>query len=285
MGHGMVLNLLGDSYEVSVVAHRNRAPIDDLVSRGAREAASLEALAQNAKAIILCLTGTPVVESVVGQLLPHLGDGVLVLDTTTNEPGGPERVAARLAQVGVRYVEAPVTGGATQAREGELGAIVGCRESDLGDAQCLLGSFCKDVARFGPVGMGVRAKLVSNFLALGTATLVIESFKQARSLGVDWEKLYRLALLGSGNSTSLQRIIGNALEGNYRGYLFSVGNTAKDFAYFRQLAESNHGVPELAEVMHRLYQEALRNGLGERMISRRFTRPALDAPDSPRQHL
>ena len=267
MGHGMALNLLSEGHEVSVIAHRNRAPIDDLVSRGAREAASFETLGEDAQAIVLCLTGTSVVESVCGQLLPYLGDGVLVLDTTTNEPGGPERLAARLAQSGVRYAEAPLTGGATQARDGELGAIVGCSEDDFADAQRLLGSFCKDMARFGEVGMGIRAKLVSNFLALGTATLVVESFKQARSLGVDWEKLYRLALLGSGNSTGLQRIIGGALEGNYRGYLFSVANTAKDFAYFRQLAASNHDVPELAEVMHRMYQEALKNGLGECMIS------------------
>ena len=267
MGHGMAVNLLEDGHRLRVVAHRNRAPIDDLVTRGASEALTFEVLGHEADAIVLCLTGTHTVETVVEALCDHLAPGVLILDTTTNEPGGPERIAARLDAAGMRYVEAPVTGGAAQAREGVLGAIVGCRRSDFADAKAILSSFCKDIARFGEVGMGVRAKLVSNFLALGTAALVIESFKQARSLGVDAEKLYRLAQLGSGNSTGLQRIIGAALEGDYGGYRFSVANSAKDFSYFCRLAQANGEVPALAGVLDTLFADAVSAGHGERMIS------------------
>ena len=78
---------------------------------------------------------------------------------------------------------------------------MGCDEGDFADAKAILEGCCARIEWFGDIGMAAKTKLISNFLALGTATLVIESFRQAREFGVDWQKLYDLALLGSGNST------------------------------------------------------------------------------------
>ena len=267
MGHGMAFNLLRAGHDVTVIAHTNRVPIDDLVSRGAREAATIEQLATRSDIVVLCLTGTQVARAVIRDLIPHLMPGVLVIDTTTNEPEGPEELAAGLKDAGCRYVEAPITGGVKQAEDGVLGAIVGCDESDFVEAEEILRGFCKQVERFGSVGMGVRAKLVSNFLALGTATLVIETFKQARSLGVDWKKLYELAQLGSGNSSGLQRIVGAALNEDYRGYVFTIKNTAKDFSYICELADDNGNGSKLAPVMKAIYERALSEGHGDHMLS------------------
>ena len=201
MGHGMVLNLLGAGHDVSVIAHRNRAPIDDLVSKGAHEAPSMAQLAAGKDALVLCVTGTPAARSVVNGLAPHLQAGTLVIDTTTNAPDGPAQLADIVDATGAHYVEAPVTGGVQQARDGVLGAIVGCDDALVEPATAVLSGFCKRIEHFGPVGMGAKTKLVSNFLALGTATLVIEAFRLARTQGVDWQKLYDLAQLGSGNSS------------------------------------------------------------------------------------
>ena len=191
MGQGMARNLLAAGHALAVIAHRNRAPIEALVAEGAREARSYEDLAAGAETVFLCVTGTPAAHAVVERLAPHLRAGSLVIDTTTHAPDGPEALAAALAAAGVRYVEAPVTGGVVQAEAGELGAIVGCADADFAPAEALLSAFCMRVERFGPVGAATRAKLVSNFLALGTATLAVEAFKQARALGVDWRKLLR----------------------------------------------------------------------------------------------
>lgn len=278
MGHGMALNLLRAGHDLKVIAHRNRVPIDDLISHGAIEAGSYADLAVGSEVVVLCVTGTPVARTVIANLLPHLASGAMVIDTTTNEPDGPVEFATELAAAGIHYVEAPVTGGVKQAKDGVLGAIVGCDEAVFSKAKDILSCFCKQVEHFGPVGMGARAKLVSNFLALGTATLVVETFKQARSLGVDWKKLYALAQLGSGNSSGLQRILGGALEGDYRGYVFSIGNTVKDFSYFCKLAENNGEAPELAPVMKSIYERAVAEGHGDRMLSELLD-PALGDPE------
>lgn len=275
MGHGMALNLLGAGHELMVIAHRNRVPIDDLVSRGAWEAGSFDELSQGAELILLCLSNTEAVRSVINKIVPNLKPGMMIIDTTTNEPTATQELAAQLVDLGVYYIEAPVTGGVKQAKEGVLGAVVGCDEAVLDRAQEILGCFCKKVERFGPVGMGIRAKLVSNFLALGTATLVVETFKHARHLGVDWHKLYELAQLGSGNSSGLQRIVGNALEGDYQGYVFSIENTVKDLSCFCQLIKDNGDESTFAPMMRSIYEQAVADGNGGRFLSELLD-PALE---------
>ena len=274
MGHGMALNLLAKGFEVAVVAHRNRAPIDDLVAQGAREASSSDDLARTADAVILCVTNSDVARRVVVDLLPGLRPGALVIDTTTHAADAPPDLAATLKAGGARYVEAPVTGGATQAREGKLGAVVGCDLDDLEDARPILAAFCARIERFGPVGAGTRAKLISNFLALGTATLVVETFRQARSLGVDWQKLYDVALLGSGNSAGLQRIVGNALNGDFGGYVFSIDNTLKDLTHIRDLLQADDG---LAAALRDVHARAVADGHGSKMLSELLD-PSVDRP-------
>ena len=128
MGHGMALNLLRAGHGVCVVAHRNRQPIDDLVAQGAREIESVEAMATTVDGVLICVTGSPAAREVIGRIAPGLAADALVIDCTTNAPEAPAEFATLL---GVRYVEAPVTGGAVQAREGVLGAIVGCDASGV----------------------------------------------------------------------------------------------------------------------------------------------------------
>ncbi len=270
MGHGMAANLLKAGHGLTVIANRNRTPIEDLVSKGAVEARSYKELAENKVAIILCVTNSAIADKVIDQLVPHLNANVLVIDTTTNEPEAPLRLAKKVTSVGARYVEAPVTGGAKQAAEGILGAIVACEEDHFPEAKSLLLSFCKQAEHFGPVGTAAKTKLVSNFLALGTATLVVETFKQARSLGVDWRKLYELAQLGSGNSSAMHRIVGNALKGDFQGYVFTNENSLKDLSYIHSLLEQEGLDVSLAATMKTLYAEAVEQGDGKRMISERL---------------
>ncbi len=267
MGHGMAVNILSAGHELHVVAHRNREPIEELVSRGALEDPSPAELAAQADVVVLCVTGTPAAERVIDQLKPALRPGMLVIDTTTNTSGAPEAFSSALAGIGVTYVEAPVTGGAQQARDGVLGAIVGCDTKLPQDARDVLSCFCRQVEQFGAAGAGARAKLVSNFLALGTAALVIETFRKAKALDVDWQKLYELAQHGSGKSVGLDRIVGGAVAGDFKGYKFSVDNCVKDLSYFTELAEQNSCESDLLSALLGMFSSAASDGHGNRMIS------------------
>jgi 3-hydroxyisobutyrate dehydrogenase-like beta-hydroxyacid dehydrogenase len=271
MGHGMACNLLSAGHKVAVIAHKNRAPIEDLISRGAEEATSYKELITGKVAVFICVTNSMIAEEVIDQIGPFLKEKALVIDTTTNEPEAPIRLAAKVMVAGGRYVEAPITGGVTQAANGVLGAIVACDEQDFLEAKELLSACCKQVEHFGSIGMAAKTKLVSNFLALGTATLVVETFNHARSLGVDWRKLYELAQLGSGNSSAMHRIIGNALEGDNKGYVFTNDNTLKDLSYIQKLLEDEQLDVRLAATMKSIYENTVQQGDGGRMISERLT--------------
>ena len=67
MGHGMAKNIVEKGYPLTVIAHRNREPVDDLVARGAKEAKDLRELAEASDIVVLCVTGSPEVEALVDR--------------------------------------------------------------------------------------------------------------------------------------------------------------------------------------------------------------------------
>jgi len=266
MGYGMALNLV-NKYDLTVFAHKNRKPIDDLVQKGAKEAIDLEELASLSKVIIMCVTNTPVGLDVINNIVPHLQKKTTIIDITTHKADGSIKIFQKLSSLDISYVESPVMGGPVQAEEGVLGAIVGCEEKDFEFAKEILMNFCKDVIYFGPVGMGAKAKLVNNFLSLGTATFVIETLKAADKLGIDLKKLYDVAKLGSGNSGALNRMAEKAINNDYKGYIFSVNNTVKDLTYINELLKDMPNAEKLSSITRSFYEEAKAKGYGDLLIS------------------
>ena len=125
MGHGMVLGLLKRGHQVTVIAHRNRRPIEDLVSKGAVEALNLKEVAANSECIVFCLSNSKIVSKTITGLKPHLRSGQVLIDTSTSEPASTRFVAMELAKLGVAYADAPLTGGPEQAAKSELGVLCG----------------------------------------------------------------------------------------------------------------------------------------------------------------
>ena len=115
--------------------------------------------------------------------------------------------------------------------------------------------------------MGAKAKLVSNFLSLGTTTFVIESIKAAQILGIDLKKFCDVAKLGSGNSGALNRIADKAIKNDYKGYIFTVNNTLKDMTYINELLKDIPSAEKLSSLTKSFYKEAKNKGYGELLIS------------------
>ena len=267
MGYGMAINLLNNKIPLAVIAHKNREPINSLIKQGAIESKNLTELANFANVIIMCVTNTPVAISVVNEILPSLKKNSFFIDITTHHEKGSIDINNILKSKNIRYVESPVMGGPVQAQNGVLGAIVGSSKDDFEDAKNILINFCKDVFHFGEIGMGAKTKLISNFLSLGTATFVIETLKIANHLNIDINKLYDVAKLGSGNSGALNRIADKAINGDYKGYIFSVNNTLKDLTYINDLVKDLPNAEKLSSLIMSFYKEASDKGKGDLLIS------------------
>jgi len=270
MGQGMVQNLLEAGHEVNVIAHRNRRPIEELVALGAKEMTSLSDMASCCNIFILCLPSSQVVMSVCDVLFSLVLPKTIIIDCTTNQLFTVKELAkqAKLAQL--KYVEAPLTGGQQQSKDAMLGAIVGCDIDDFAMVSNVLKPCCSQIERLGELGMGATTKLISNFLALGTATLVVEAMKVANNLGVDWEKFYKLSSQGSGHSMSLDRIAPKAISGTHDGYVFTIANTVKDMEYISELLSDQPDAAAITEVFLRIYKNAANDGRQDALLSSRL---------------
>ncbi len=270
MGAGMVQNLLKNGFPVNILAHKNREKIDLLVAHGATELSSLIDVAKKSDTLILCLPNSQTVSAILDTINPFLKSTNLIVDCTTNSVKAVERFQNRATTSGYRYAEAPLTGGQQQAEMASLGAMVGCSEEDFNDVSAVLKPCCQTIERMGNIGSGTKAKLVSNFLALGTATLVVEAMKAARDFGVDWEKFYKLASRGSGQSMSLDRIAPKAIKGEYDSYAFSVKNTLKDLSYMGEIFDEEQDYGKITKLLKDIYRSSTNTGEAEQFISKRL---------------
>jgi 3-hydroxyisobutyrate dehydrogenase-like beta-hydroxyacid dehydrogenase len=274
MGHGMAANLLRHGHHVSVFAHRNRAPVEDLVAKGAVEAASLEAMAE-AEVILLCLTTSKVVEDTLKRLKPHLRAGQIILDAGTSAPEVTRRLAHEFAAVGVGFADIPLTGGPEQAQQGALGVLCGASPETFARIQPLLSCFATTIKHFGPPGSGHTAKLISNYLVTGMVALVAEAFGAAHKAQIDWKDLYEVMLNGSGNSGVLRKMVEPALKGDFDGYRFALANAAKDIGYYAALSEKLGCNSRLTESVAEVFARAVETGHGGRNVSHLLD-PAID---------
>ncbi len=106
----------------------------------------------------------------------------LVIDCTTNSPARVIAINKIFSDANIDYLKALLTGGVTQALEGKLGAILGWTEDAAKKASPLLRACCPKISHIGGISMGAKTKLVSNFLALVTATLVVEALYVAKNV-------------------------------------------------------------------------------------------------------
>jgi 3-hydroxyisobutyrate dehydrogenase-like beta-hydroxyacid dehydrogenase len=111
MGHGMAKNLVEKGFPTAVLGHKNRAPVEDLVKRGAREAKNPADAANGADVVFLCVSGSPQVEEIVYEasgLLSAARKGLFIVDCSTSEPESTTRIARDFAGKGVSFIDAPL---------------------------------------------------------------------------------------------------------------------------------------------------------------------------------
>ena len=267
MGHGMSLNLLKQN-NLYVIANRQRNNIANLIKEGAKEINSYEEIKNlNLDCLMLCVTNTPIAIDIANNVSPSLKSTTLVIDLTTHNKHGAIEMKNIFNKYNVSYVVSPVMGSKNESLKGILGSIWGGDQDKFNESKIYLDTFCKNIFNFGSVEKASVAKLLSNFLSLLTTTTVIEYFKSAEKLDVDWKKLFEVAKLGSGNSGALNRIAEKAISGDYKGYTFSVSNTLKDLTYINELLKDLPQAEKFSSIAKTFYEESVEKGNGDFLIS------------------
>jgi 3-hydroxyisobutyrate dehydrogenase-like beta-hydroxyacid dehydrogenase len=242
MGHGIAKNIVEKGYALSVIAHRNRAPIEDLVSRGAVEVRSTREIAERSSIVFLCVTGSREVEALVrgpDGLKAHMKPGSVIVDTSTADPTSTTALAEELAAVGIALADAPLGGTPVQAAEGKLSAMVGASVETFARIKPVLDTWAgAKIVHLGDVGAGHKMKLLNNFVSLGYAAVYAEAMTLATKAGLSPE-IFDSVIRGSRMDCGFyQTFMGYTIEGNREAHKFSLSNAFKDLTYLESMADA-----------------------------------------------
>jgi 3-hydroxyisobutyrate dehydrogenase-like beta-hydroxyacid dehydrogenase len=262
MGHGAARNILAKGYPLTVLGHRNRVPVDDLVVQGAREASSPAALAASCDAMFLCLPSTVEVEATVfgDGFLDAVQPGFVLVDMTTSDPRSTRRIGELLRARGADVVDAPMGRTPKEAEAGELSTFIGGDPETVARVLPVIQTYSTTIVETGSLGSGHTMKLLNNFLAIATSAVVGEALAAALTLGVDMRVLKQVVDTAGGNSVMFQRYMRWVLDGDDSHLQGMMSIAHKDLRYYQRMTDDAEVPTTMADAASQTY--LLANKLG-----------------------
>jgi 3-hydroxyisobutyrate dehydrogenase len=289
MGQPMLANLVKKGFEV-VAYDVVPAALDAAARLGAARAGSIREAAAASDLVITMLPSSANVEAA------YLGaDGIidapiagrLCVDMSTIDPGTAQRVAARLNERQIRFLDAPVSGGAGGAAAGTLAIMVGGDARDLEEARPALAAMGANIIHVGAVGAGEVAKLCNNLISGSALIAVAEAFRIGEAFGVDPQILTNVIAKSSGATWVMEHmhpvpgIVDSAASSRQYAPGFMTDLMAKDLALAVNAAREKRVPVAVAAAAQQLYRMASSHGLGREDFSAvyKFLKPSSgDAP-------
>ena len=208
MGQPMVRRLLGAGHRVTGqdLSAAAVAALNELA--GFQSAASAIDAAKGAQVIILMLPDSPAVDTLLWDtgLAASLQPGQLVVDMGSSDPVRSRDNAARLAQSGIAFVDAPVSGGVKRAVDGSLAIMMGGEADAVEQVRPLLQAMGKTLVHVGAAGAGHAVKALNNYVSASGLLAVCEALTAAEAFGVDPHKVNQVfnASTGRNNTTDVK---------------------------------------------------------------------------------
>ncbi|MEP9377457.1 NAD(P)-dependent oxidoreductase [Aquabacter sp. CN5-332] len=263
MGHGMARNLVEKGFPLTVMGHRNRAPVEDLLSRGAKEAKTPAELATVCDIIFLCVTGATQVEALVRGpegIAKGAAPGLHIVDCSTSEPTLTMALHAELKAQGIEMCDAPLGGTPVQAAEGALSAMVGAEPAAFEKVRPAIEGFAAKVIHVGGPGAGHTMKLLNNFLSLGYGAIYAEALSIAAKVGVTPQTFDSVIAGGRMDCGFYQTFMKYVLERDVNAHRFTLSNAHKDLRYVNNLANATGAANFVSASVKNIYAAA--EGLG-----------------------
>ena len=269
MGHGAAANILAGGYALTILGHRNRIPVDDLLARGATEAHTPKEIADRCDVVFTCLPSSVEVEATVlgnDGLLAGCHAGMVHVDCTTADPTSTRRLAAEYAPRGGAMLDAPVGRTPKEAEAGKLNTFVGGDPAIIARVRPIIDCYADTIIEAGTIGAGHTLKLVNNFLSVGNSALIAEAVATANKLGVDLPTLYRVVSSGGANSAMFQMMMPWVLDGDDSHLKGPLRIAGKDLRFYCRMAETAGAPAFIAQAASQVYQLANARGNGERFM-------------------
>ncbi len=232
MGRPVAKALQGSGFDV---CGWNRSPLSPDELGSLPMWGSLEEAAR-ADTIVLVLADSSAVDAVLSRIESFLTSDQLVIDLGSSDPTRSRAHAKRLAAAGVRWADAPVSGGPEGAEEGRLAIMVGASADDFRRAKTVLESLGSVVHVGGP-GAGHTVKIVNQVIVGLALEAVAEALALAERAGLD-PAVIRAALRGGSADSRVLQIQGARMTDRDFAPRGSVGTMQKDGRLGLAFAES-----------------------------------------------
>ena len=203
MGLPMTRHLVEAGHDVTV-ASRGRGPIDAAIAFGATEGDGPRGVVEASDITLLCVPNSPDVVAVIDEVLPALGAGKIIIDTSTIDPDVERAQHERVSATGAQYLEAPLSGGTAGAQKGALTLMVGGEASVIDAARPALDPFAALIVHVGGPGMGQVVKLCNNLIYAAQMLATAEATVMATKAGVDLTKLYEVITHATGDCVAVR---------------------------------------------------------------------------------
>ncbi|HPI59018.1 NAD(P)-dependent oxidoreductase [Zoogloea sp.] len=212
MGRPMAGHLIAAGHEVAVWARRPESAAP-LAEAGARVHATPAELARHCEVVISVVTASADVEHLAlgpDGLIDGLAAGAIHVDMSTIAPETARKVAARYAEKGIGWLDAPVSGGEVGARDATLAIMAGGDAAVLERVRPLFACLGKTVVHIGPAGAGQVAKACNQMIMVNAIQACAEAMRLAGAHGVDLHKV-REALMGGSAASRVLDVMGGRM--------------------------------------------------------------------------
>ncbi len=265
MGSRMAMNILKAGFPLTVW-NRTREKMRPLLEAGAEGASSPKEVAERSDIIINIVTDSPDVEEVLlgpQGVIHGARPGLIVIDMSTISPIVTRRIAEKLAEKGIRMLDAPVSGGIIGAEKGTLSIMVGGDYETFKECLPIFEAMGKTITYCGNHGMGQMVKAVNQILVSMTMLAVAEALMFASKAGLDLETTLKAVSGGAAGSWQLTNNGARLLRGDLEPG-FKVEHLLKDLRIIMEVArEINMPLPGTA-LAYQLYRSLMAEGLGEK---------------------
>lgn len=207
MGTAIATRLLDQGHTVTVF-DIDEAKMANLIKRGAQGADSPQAATAASAFVITSLNTAAIVRAAVfgeNGIAAGATDQHMLIDMSSIDPVATREMASELrAKTGMKWVDAPLSGGAPKASIGKLTVMAGGTAEDVGAARAVMDSLCANYTHMGPSGAGQTTKMVNQVLCALGFQAVAEAVRLAEAGGVDATKISAALAGGRADSNILQ---------------------------------------------------------------------------------
>jgi 3-hydroxyisobutyrate dehydrogenase len=255
MGLGMAATLARSGFTVigTDINPDRRAAVE---AAGVSFRTDLAEMLREADALVFSLPFARDVEAVVtapGGLLERTGRKVIVIDTSTSDPGTTRRLAKKLAAAGHGLLDAPVSGGPSGAAEGTLTMMIGGSEADFASVGTVITAMSSKAVHVGPSGAGNIAKLVNNMLVAAHLVTTGEAMRLSEAAGLSAEDALKVVNAATGRSAISEVMMPRWIVSGTFDSGFSAGLMRKDVRLAAELAAATGSALPLSAAVENIW--------------------------------